>query len=89
VKFDRSFIGEIAMDADHKVIVSAMIELAHALSLKVVAEGVETTEQLTQLRSLGCDIVQGNYFSKPLSGEAADAALAAYCSPVENELLDY
>jgi EAL domain-containing protein (putative c-di-GMP-specific phosphodiesterase class I) len=52
-----------------------MINLAHALGLKVVAEGVETAEQLRQLKGLGCDLVQGNYLSRALPGEAAGAML--------------
>ena len=52
------------------VSVSAMIELTHALGLEAVAEGVESAEQLAQLRNMKCDLVQGNYFSEPLQSEA-------------------
>jgi EAL domain-containing protein (putative c-di-GMP-specific phosphodiesterase class I) len=47
-----------------------MIDLTHALGLKVIAEGVETSEQLAQLRNMRCDLTQGNYFSEPLSSDA-------------------
>jgi EAL domain-containing protein (putative c-di-GMP-specific phosphodiesterase class I) len=67
VKIDRSFVDGLGKDAENEVILSALINLSHALGLKVVAEGVETIEQLALLRSIGCDQTQGNYFSKPLS----------------------
>jgi diguanylate cyclase (GGDEF)-like protein/PAS domain S-box-containing protein len=66
LKIDGSFIRDIPADADDAAIVSAMMTLAHSLKLKVVAEAVETKEQLTFLRSLGCDQIQGYLFSKPL-----------------------
>ncbi|MCD6053790.1 MAG: cph2 2 [Rubrobacteraceae bacterium] len=54
----------------------AMIELTHALGLKVIAEGVETSEQLRRLRNMKCDFAQGNYFSEPLPSEALAVNLA-------------
>jgi len=54
-----------------------MIELAHALGLRVVAEGVETAEQLGRVRELGCDLAQGDHFSGALPGEAAGGLLEA------------
>ena len=68
LKIDRSFIGDVS-SADHTVIARAIISLAHNLRLKVVAEGVETREQLAFLREYDCDEMQGFYFSKPLSAE--------------------
>jgi EAL domain-containing protein (putative c-di-GMP-specific phosphodiesterase class I) len=74
LKIDRSFIAGLGQDADgaskDAEIVSAMIDLTHALGLKVIAEGVETCEQLARLRSMKCDLAQGNYFSEPLPSEA-------------------
>lgn len=64
VKIDRSFISTLA-DRRTLAIVNAMIELAHALGLTAIAEGIETTEQLAVLGELGCDIGQGYLFSKP------------------------
>jgi diguanylate cyclase (GGDEF)-like protein len=72
LKIDRSFISEILTRSDDASIVRAIVSLAHGLKLKVVAEGVETHEQLEFLRSVGCDEYQGYYFSAALP--AADFA---------------
>ncbi|MCF8483137.1 MAG: EAL domain-containing response regulator [Rhodospirillum sp.] len=66
LKIDRSFVMEIHRDRDSRVIVDAIIKMAHALDLKVVAEGVETAEHLRILGELGCDIAQGYFFSRPV-----------------------
>jgi diguanylate cyclase (GGDEF)-like protein len=66
LKIDRSFIREIVTSRDDAQIVRAIVSLAHSLHLKVIAEGVETAEQLTFLRSLGCDQYQGFLCSPPL-----------------------
>ena len=63
LKIDRSFINDLTTNSDAASIVQAIISLAHSLRLKVVAEGVETAEQLSKLRDLGCDQCQGYYFS--------------------------
>jgi len=63
LKIDRAFIAELISRADDAMIVRAIISLAHSLQLKVVAEGVETCEQLTLLKDLGCDQYQGYCFS--------------------------
>jgi diguanylate cyclase (GGDEF)-like protein len=67
LKIDRSFISDMTTNSDAASIVKAIISLAHSLRLKVVAEGVETTEQLRQLRELGCDQFQGFYRSAALA----------------------
>ncbi len=73
LKIDRSFVRELGKDLKDTKIVAAIIHLARALDLKVIAEGVETAEQVEQLRKMECDMVQGSYFSKPLpSGAVSD-----------------
>lgn len=69
LKIDRSFIDGLAEERQHRVMVEAMISLAKELKLEVIAEGVETEEQLEILRDLDCDIIQGFYYSKPLPEE--------------------
>ena len=66
LKIDKSFVGGMESREENRKLVPAMINLAHNLKLEVVAEGVETPEQLALLRSFGCDQVQGYYISKPL-----------------------
>ena len=68
LKIDRSFINDLTTDPEDKAITEAIIAMAKTLDLTVVAEGVETREQLELLRSLACDEIQGFYFSRP--GEA-------------------
>jgi EAL domain-containing protein (putative c-di-GMP-specific phosphodiesterase class I) len=70
LKIDRGFIREVMTRQDDASIVRAIISLAHSLRLKVVAEGVETLEQLGLLRSMGCDQYQGYHFSPPLPASA-------------------
>lgn len=66
IKIDQSFIFDMASNPDDKIIVKSIIDLAHNLDLCVVAEGVETEIILQQLKQLGCDLVQGYLFSRPL-----------------------
>lgn len=70
VKIDKEFLREVTSDETAAAIVSYVINLAHTLKLKVVAEGVETEEQYTFLRHYGCDLMQGYLFSKPLPTES-------------------
>jgi EAL domain-containing protein (putative c-di-GMP-specific phosphodiesterase class I) len=75
VKIDRSFIADLGVIAADTTLVAAVIALSHALGHEVVAEGVETPEQLASLQTLGCDLAQGFYFAKPLSTAEATARL--------------
>jgi len=75
LKIDRTFIRDVTSDADDATITVAMINLAHSLGLKVIAEGVETSAQLEFLKEHGCDEMQGYFFSLPLPLEGASQAL--------------
>ncbi len=66
LKIDRSFIQQIVSLDDKQAVVDAIIQMSHRLKMKVVAEGVETEQQVKVLKNMGCDIVQGYYYSKPL-----------------------
>jgi diguanylate cyclase (GGDEF)-like protein len=69
IKIDQAFVCNITTDVDDAAIAVAIIDLAHSLKLKVIAEGVETREQLDCLRGHGCDEAQGYYIAKPMSAE--------------------
>ena len=66
IKIDRSFVFDIQLNEDSLTIVTAIISMAKNLGLKIITEGVETSEQLEILKKLDCDIMQGFLFSKPL-----------------------
>ena len=69
IKIDRSFVQNIEFDSDNMVLCEAIIAMAHKLKLRVIAEGIETQEQLDLLKFAGCDFGQGYFFSKPISPE--------------------
>jgi len=75
LKIDRSFVADVSADPDDAAIVASIISLAHNLRLKVIAEGVETGEQLAYLRRQGCDQMQGYYFSRPVEFDAVLALM--------------
>jgi diguanylate cyclase (GGDEF)-like protein len=75
VKIDRSFVGGLEGEPGTAALVSGMIDLAHALGLEVIAEGIETSGQLERLETMGCDLAQGYYFSEPLPSEGMGALL--------------
>jgi diguanylate cyclase (GGDEF)-like protein/PAS domain S-box-containing protein len=67
LKIDRSFVKDITDDSNNNAIIETIINMGHNLKLKVIAEGVETAEQLAILKELMCDEIQGYYFSRPIS----------------------
>jgi len=69
LKIDRSFIKHLSASPANDAITHAIIQLAHSMSLKVVAEGVETEQTLKYLQKINCDIVQGYYIDKPLTAD--------------------
>lgn len=75
LKIDKSFIHNVSSNSNKKALVEAIVNMGQSLRLKIVAEGIETYEDLTYLQSLKCNSAQGNYFSKPLSAEAYGAVL--------------
>lgn len=75
LKIDQSFVHDITVDPDDAAIVVSIISLAHNLRLEVIAEGVETLEQLTFLRNHDCDEMQGYYFSRPVPADELECLL--------------
>ena len=69
LKIDRSFVADLEHSADALAVVDAVIKLAHALGLRVVAEGVETERQRDVLLGLGCDELQGYLFARPMPAQ--------------------
>jgi EAL domain-containing protein (putative c-di-GMP-specific phosphodiesterase class I) len=82
LKIDKSFIVELGENPEATAIMEAVVNLAHALGLKTVAEGIETTKQLDLLRNLGCELGQGYYFSGPLPAHKTKALPPALFGPV-------
>ena len=66
LKIDRSFIGDLSQSAQSRKIVASIIRLAHELNIDAVGEGVEDENSLAMLRALGCDLVQGFHFARPM-----------------------
>lgn len=69
LKIDKSFVRDVAVDRDDATIVATIISMAHSLKLDVVAEGVESQEQLDFLREHRCDYVQGHLFGDPMTAD--------------------
>ena len=82
LKIDRSFIHHLGEDEESLEIVRTIIALAHNLHMEVLAEGVETEDQLGRLRDLGCEYAQGFYFSHPVPAERIDALLEKDRPPI-------
>ncbi len=76
LKIDRSFIEKMVLSAEHAGIVQTILDLAGHLNMEVVAEGIETEEQLAQLKRMKCKFGQGYFFAKPLDAESATALVS-------------
>ncbi|PAV47215.1 diguanylate cyclase [Pseudomonas sp. HAR-UPW-AIA-41] len=85
IKIDRSFIRDIPTNQDDMQITAAVVAMAHSLRLKVVAEGIESAEQLTFLRRQNCDIGQGYLFDQPIDGRHLLARLQQYTGKLGND----
>jgi diguanylate cyclase (GGDEF)-like protein len=86
LKIDRSFIVDATTDNDAGTIVAAIVNMAHTLKKEVVAEGVETCEQVEFLRSLGCEKVQGYFFSRPLAADEVAQVMLERAGPDQFDL---
>jgi EAL domain-containing protein (putative c-di-GMP-specific phosphodiesterase class I) len=76
LKIDQSFVRDLVSDPSDRAIVAAIVNLAHSLNMEVVAEGVETAEQLQFIKAAGCDEVQGDYCGRPMPVELFEAFMA-------------
>ncbi len=81
LKIDRSFLQRMLEREDSRAIISAIIAMAHSLHLRVIAEGVESEEQLELLRAQGCDAIQGYLISKPLPAGEFEDLVRRYARP--------
>lgn len=72
LKIDGSFVAGLGDSAEDEAIVASCIDVGHAMGLSVVAEGIETREQLDRLAEMGCDVIQGYFYSKPLRDDSLD-----------------
>lgn len=89
LKIDRSFVNGITENSADKELVHATIAMAHSLGLKVIAEGVETEEQLAYLTAQGCEFAQGYFFSKPVSSEEITEMLASQGQSLDTNKISY
>ena len=78
LKIDQSFVRDLERESDDRAIASAVITMGHSLGIKVIAEGVETKEQLGILQSMGCDEVQGYYLGRPMNAGAMTRVMQHY-----------
>ena len=86
LKIDRSFMAELAERPAEQTIVASIVGLARGLGLPVTAEGIETTEQLAQVRALGCDAAQGFLLARPAAPEDVAALLHQPLCPAASVL---
>ena len=87
LKIDRSFISRMGFGNDNSEIVRAITTLAKSLNMDVIAEGIETAEQLMQLSALQCKYGQGYFFSRPLDPQTAGALIAEKLCGIDKSYL--
>ncbi len=80
IKIDRTFVGKMGKETNNSEIVRTIVTLARELGMDAIAEGVETEEQLIQLKALNCEFGQGYIISRPMTSEAAEAIIAEACA---------
>ncbi len=76
IKIDRSFVQQMQVNRENSAIIKAIVTLAHMLNMDVIAEGIETTTQLAQLKLLQCEYGQGFFFSRPINKKQAEALIS-------------
>jgi EAL domain-containing protein (putative c-di-GMP-specific phosphodiesterase class I) len=76
LKIDRSFVDQMDANREHSGIVQAIVNMAHALNMNAIAEGIEQRSQIQQLQALGCEMGQGYFFAKPLPESEVRSLLA-------------
>jgi EAL domain-containing protein (putative c-di-GMP-specific phosphodiesterase class I) len=76
IKVDRSFVQGVGHNPKDTAITTSLTNLAHALGLRAIAEGIESAEQLVSVQELGCDLAQGYLFARPVSADAMSKVLA-------------
>ena len=89
VKIDRAFVSKMCSDEENREIVRIIIMLAHNLGLSAVAEGVETAEEVQELRKLNCDLAQGYFFSRPVDHQHTKDLLQKYANGKANASSDF
>ena len=85
LKIDRSFVTDLPHNPDAAAIVNAIVQMGRSLHLEILAEGVESTEQLQLLREMGCAMMQGFLVSAPLSAEQASAWMSQHCQLLQRQ----
>ena len=86
MKIDQGFVADLSQDAASGVIVSAVVEMSHVLGMTVVAEGVETAEQHSEVETIGCESCQGYYFARPMPAEDLETLMQGSTSDGELRL---
>jgi diguanylate cyclase (GGDEF)-like protein/PAS domain S-box-containing protein len=86
LKIDRAFVSRIGPGGANSEIARAIATMAHSLGMGVVGEGVETEEHLAELRAMGCEYAQGNFFAEPLDAAAAESLMAKAPTPAPGRL---